>query len=53
MASPKAIVFDLDGVLLDSEPIYLGVERDLINEYLARVRVRVLVLGMDLLILAD
>lgn len=33
MAPPKAIVWDLDGVLLDSEPIYLGVERKLAEEH--------------------
>ncbi len=33
MRLPNAIVWDLDGVLIDSEPLYISVERDMVTEY--------------------
>lgn len=33
MIPPKAIIWDLDGVLIDSEPLYISVERDMVTEY--------------------
>ena len=28
----KAVIFDMDGVLIDSEPVYLQLFRDLLRE---------------------